>query len=127
MAFDIDSALRFLVDREGSDLHIKSSGRRSTSHRRFLAGSGPERDTAWAMSQANIWHLNISYIGSGEAGERANEIIITARKRGKPVYGEGPWWNIAYENVETREAALTALSIDLDEIDPGWRDVLEVR
>ena len=79
------------------------------------------------MSHANIWHLNISYIGTGEDGERANDIIVTARKQGKPVYGEGPWWNVAYENVETREAALTALSIDLDEIDPGWRDVLEVR
>ena len=50
-----------------------------------------------------------------------------ARKQGKPVYGEGPWWNVTYENVETREAALTALSIDLDEIDPGWRAVLEIR
>ena len=87
----------------------------------------PSRDTAGAMSQENIWHLNISYIGSGDDGERANEIIITARKRGKPVYGEGPWWNVAYGNVETREAALTALSIDLDEIDPGWRAVLEIR
>ena len=41
------------------------------------------------MSEANIWHLNISYIGTGEDGERANEIIVTARKQGKPVYGEG--------------------------------------
>jgi hypothetical protein len=79
------------------------------------------------MSEENMWHLNISYIGTGEDGERANDIIVTARKRGKPVYGEGPWWNVAYENAETREAALAALSGDLDEIDPGWRDVLEVR
>ena len=64
------------------------------------------------MSQGNIWHLNISYIGTGEDEERANHIIVTARKQGKPVYGEGPWWNVAYENVETREAALSALSID---------------
>jgi hypothetical protein len=79
------------------------------------------------VSQANMWHLNISYIGTGEDGERANDIIVTARKRGKAVYGEGPWWNVAYENAETREAALAALSSDLDEIDPGWRGVLEVR
>jgi hypothetical protein len=89
-----------------------------------LAGA---RDTAWAMSQESIWHLNIGFVGSGEDGGRANEIIITARKRGKPVYGEGPWWSVAYENVESREAALAALSNDLDEIDPGWRDVLEIR
>ena len=78
------------------------------------------------MSQESIWQLRISFIGSGEAAGRADEIIITARKRGKPVYGEGPWWSVAYENVETREAALAALSSDLDEIDPDWRDVLEV-
>ena len=79
------------------------------------------------MAQARIWHLEISYIGTGEDGERANEIVVSARKQGKPIYGEGPWWNLAYENVETREAALSALSSDLDGIDPGWRDVLEVR
>jgi hypothetical protein len=79
------------------------------------------------MSQGNIWHLNISYIGSGDDGGRASEIIITARKRGKPVYGEGPWWSVAYERFETRGGALAALSNDLDEIDPGWRDVLEIR
>jgi hypothetical protein len=79
------------------------------------------------MSQESIWRLEIGFIGSGEDGRRANDIIITARKRGKPVYGEGPWWSVSYENVETREAALAALSSDLDQIDPGWRDVLEVR
>ena len=79
------------------------------------------------MSQESIWHLNIGFVGSGEDGGRADEIIITARKRGKPVYGEGPWWSVAYENVESRGAALAALSNDLDEIDPGWRDVLEIR
>jgi hypothetical protein len=79
------------------------------------------------MSQENIWHLNISFIGSGEDGGRATEIIITARRRGKPVYGEGPWWSVAYENVESREVALASLRSDLDDIDPGWRDVLEIR
>ncbi len=79
------------------------------------------------MSQESIWHLNIGFVGSGEDGGRANEIIITARKRGKPVYGEGPWWSVAYENVESRGAALAALSNDLDEIDTGWREVLEIR
>jgi hypothetical protein len=79
------------------------------------------------MSQESIWHLNISFIGPGEDAGRATEIIITARKRGKPVYGEGPWWSVAYENFETRGAALAVLSSDLDEIDPGWRDVLEIR
>jgi hypothetical protein len=80
-----------------------------------------------AMSQESIWHLNIGFVGSGEDGGRADEIIIRAPKRGKPVYGEGPWWSVAYENVESRGAALAALSNDLDEIDPGWRDVLEIR
>ena len=78
------------------------------------------------MSQESIWHLNIGFVGSGEDGGRANEIIITARKRVKPVYGEGPWWSVA-ENVESRGAALAALSNDLDEIDTGWREVLEIR
>ena len=79
------------------------------------------------MSQENVWHLEISFIGSGEDGARANEVLITARKRGKPVYGEGPLWSVSYEKFETRGAALAALSNDLDAIDPGWRDVLEVR
>ena len=80
------------------------------------------------MSQENIWHLEISFRGSGEEAERANAIILAARRRGKPVYGEGPWWNIAYESlVESRAAAVAALSSDLDEIDRGWRDILEVR
>ena len=79
------------------------------------------------MSQENIWHLQISFIGSGEEAGRANDIIVTARKRGKPIYGEGPWWNVAYENIETREGALAALSSDLDVIDPNWADVLAVR
>jgi hypothetical protein len=79
------------------------------------------------MSQENIWNLEISFVGSGEDAERANGIIVAARKRGKPVHGEGPWWNVSYEALETREAALAALSRDLDEIDPGWRDILAVR
>ena len=78
------------------------------------------------MSGERIWHLTISFIGSGEEGGRASEIIVSARKRGKPVYGEGPWWSVVYENFDTRGAALAVLSSDLDEIDPGWRAVLEV-
>jgi hypothetical protein len=80
------------------------------------------------MSQEHIWNLEIGFVGSGEEAERANAIIVAARKRGKPIYGEGPWWNVAYESlVETRAAAVAALSSDLDEIDPGWPDVLEIR
>ena len=65
------------------------------------AARGANRDTGRAMSQESIWRLEIGFIGSGEDGQRANNIIITARKRGKPVYGEGPWWSVSYENVET--------------------------
>ncbi len=79
------------------------------------------------MSHENIWNLQISFVGSGEEAGRATGIIIAARERGKPVYGEGPWWNVSYEAHETRAAALAALSVDLDEIDPGWRDILAVR
>ena len=79
------------------------------------------------MSQENIWNLQISFVGSGEEAERAARIIIAARKRGKPVYGEGPWWNVRYEDFATRAAALDALSGDLDQIDADWRDVLAVR
>ncbi len=79
------------------------------------------------MSEGSIWHLNISFIGSGEEAGRANEILVAARKREIPVYGEGPWWSVACENFETREAALADLSSDLDEIDADWRDVLELR
>ena len=78
------------------------------------------------MSQENIWNLQIGFIGSGEEAGRATEIIVAARKRGMPVYGEGPWWNVAYAAAETRAAALAALCSDLDEIDPGWRDLLAV-
>jgi hypothetical protein len=78
------------------------------------------------MSQENIWNLEISFVGSGEEAGRANGIIVAARKRGKPVYGEGPWWNVSYEAFETRAAALAALNSDLDEIDPGWRAILAV-
>jgi hypothetical protein len=79
------------------------------------------------MPEKNSWRLDISFIGSGEDAGLANGILVAARKRGKPVYGEGPWWSVAYENFESREAALAALSADLDEIDAGWRDVLELR
>ncbi|HEX2468665.1 MAG TPA: hypothetical protein VHJ54_10715 [Solirubrobacterales bacterium] len=79
------------------------------------------------MSQENVWHLEISFIGSGEEAERANDVIVGARKRGKPVYGEGPLWHVAYENLESREAALAALSSDLTGIDPGWPQILEIR
>ncbi len=79
------------------------------------------------MSQGNIWNLQISFVGSGEEAERASGIIIAARKRGRPVYGEGPWWNVRYEDFATRAAALDALSSDLDQIDTDWRDVLAVR
>ena len=79
------------------------------------------------MSQENIWDLQISFVGSGEAADRANAIIIAARKRGKPVHGEGPWWNVGYADFATRAAALDALSSDLDQIDADWRDVLAVR
>ena len=79
------------------------------------------------MAQANIWNLQISFVGSGEEAGRASGIIIAARKRGRPVYGEGPWWNVRYEDFATRAAALDALSGDLDQIDADWRDVLAVR
>jgi hypothetical protein len=79
------------------------------------------------MSEENVWRFDIRFIGSGEDAGRANEILVTARKRGKPVYGEGPWWSVAYENFEGREAALAALTADLDQIDADWRDVLELR
>jgi hypothetical protein len=78
------------------------------------------------MSQENVWHIEISFVGSGEESERANAIIVAARKRGKPVYGEGPWWSVTYERLESRAAALADLSSDLDEIDHGWRDILAV-
>jgi hypothetical protein len=78
------------------------------------------------MSQENIWHLEISFVGSGEEAGRADGIIVAARKQGKPVYGEGPWWNVSYEAFDTRAAALAALSADLDEIDPGWREILAI-
>lgn len=78
------------------------------------------------VSQDGIWQLTISFIGSGEEAGRANDIIIAARRRGKRVYGEGPWWDVVYEDVETRGAAMAALSSDLDEIDPAWAEVLEV-
>lgn len=78
------------------------------------------------MSQQKIWKLEISFVGSGERAGRANDIIVAARKRGKPIYGEGPWWDVVYGNLESRGAALAALSSDLDEIDPGWRDVLAI-
>ncbi len=79
------------------------------------------------MSQENIWDLQISFVGSGEEAGRASGIIIAARKRGMPVYGEGPWWNVRYLDFATRVAALDALSNDLDQIDADWRDVLAVR
>jgi hypothetical protein len=79
------------------------------------------------MSQENVWNLEISFVGSGEEAGRANDIIVAARKRGRPVYGEGPWWNVTYVDVATRAAALAALRTDLDEIDPRWRDILAVR
>ena len=79
------------------------------------------------MAQANIWNLQISFIGSGEEAGRASDIIIAARQRGRPVYGEGPWWNVRYEDFATRAAALDALSNDLDQLDAGWRDILAVR
>jgi hypothetical protein len=71
--------------------------------------------------------VEISFVGSGEEAGRANGIIVAARKRGKPVYGEGPWWNVSYEAHETRVAALAALSSDLDAIDTDWREILAVR
>jgi hypothetical protein len=79
------------------------------------------------MSQKSIWNLEISFVGSGEEAGRANGIIVAARKRGKPVYGEGPWWNVSYEAHETRAAALAALSSALDAIDTDWREILAVR
>ncbi len=79
------------------------------------------------MSQENIWNLQISFVGSGEEAGRASGIIIAARKRGNPVYGEGPWWDVRYEDFATRAGALDALSSDLDQIDADWRDVLAVR
>jgi hypothetical protein len=79
------------------------------------------------MSQKSIWNLEISFVGSGEEAGRANGIIVAARKRGKPFYGEGPWWNVSYEAHETRAAALAALSSDLDAIDADWREILAVR
>jgi hypothetical protein len=79
------------------------------------------------MSPENIWNLQMSFVGSGEEAGRASGIVVAARKRGKPVYGEGLWWNVSYEAYGTRTAALAALSVDLDEIDPGWRDILAIR
>ena len=40
------------------------------------------------MSQENVWNLQIGFVGSGEQAGRATEIIVAARKRGMPVYGE---------------------------------------
>ena len=74
----------------------------------------------------SIWYLQISFVGSGEDAARAHGIIAAMREQGKPVQGEAPWWNMAYEDLETREAALAVLSEDLDAIDPGWPDVLGV-
>jgi hypothetical protein len=79
------------------------------------------------MSQEGIWNLQISFVGSGEEAGRADGIIVTARKRGKAVYGEAPWWNVSYEAFDTRAAALAALSAELDEIDRGWREILAAR
>ncbi len=74
----------------------------------------------------SVWYVRISFVGSGEEAARAHAIISAMRDQGKPVQGEAPWWNIAYEDLETREAALAVLSQDLAAIDPGWRDVLGV-
>ena len=71
-------------------------------------------------------YVEISFVGSGEDADRAYAIIAAMRQRGKPVQGEAPWWNISYEEVESREAAMAVLSGDLDAIDAGWRDVLGV-
>jgi hypothetical protein len=79
------------------------------------------------MSQENIWNLDISFVGSGEEVGRAHGIIVAARKQGKRVNGEAPWWSVSYEVFESRAAALDALSSDLDQIDSGWRNVLAVR
>jgi hypothetical protein len=75
----------------------------------------------------SISRVEISFVGSGEDADRAYAIIAAMRQHGRPVQGEAPWWSISYEDLETREAALTVLSGDLDAIDPGWRDVLGVR
>ena len=79
------------------------------------------------MSRENVWNLEISFVGSGEEAARAKEIIVAVRKRRKHIYGQGPWWYVRYKAVEARAAALAALTRDLDEIDPRWRDILAVR
>ncbi len=55
---------------------------------------------------------------------RAHGIIESIRKRGTPVHGEPPWWNVSYQDVETRADALAMLRGELDGVDPDWRDVL---
>jgi SPOR domain len=75
---------------------------------------------------ASIWNIQIGFVGSGEEAGRAQSIVEAMRRRGKPVHGEGPWWNVIYEDLETREAALAALGRDLDGVDPQWRDVLSI-
>ena len=44
MAFDIDAALRYVVDREGSDLHVKVDSPHDADPRRaFARSTGPSR------------------------------------------------------------------------------------
>ena len=45
---------------------------------------------------------------------RAHGIIESIRKRGTPVHGEPPWWNVGYQDVETRADALAMLRGELD-------------
>jgi hypothetical protein len=73
---------------------------------------------------ASSWNLELRFVGSGEQIDEARRIVTAMRKRGKPVHGDGPWWNIVYGDQGTREAALAALSSELDEIDPQWQGVL---
>jgi hypothetical protein len=75
---------------------------------------------------ASTWNIQIGFVGSGEEAGRAQSIVEAMRRRGKPVHGEGPWWNVIYEDLETREAALAALGRDLEEVDLEWRDVLSI-
>ena len=73
---------------------------------------------------ASAWELRITIVQPGVDTRRVNEIVGKLSERTAVRALGGSAWQVEYLDFEDRDAALGALSRDLDAIAGDWREFL---
>jgi hypothetical protein len=74
---------------------------------------------------SSIWNLKLAFVDADTVDtDRANAIVEKLRTQ-RPVEGEGPEWEVAFEDV-SQQRAFEELEQALTAIDEDWGEVLIV-